>query len=159
MKVILKENVEKVGKIGDIKEVSAGFARNFLLPKKLALQANKQNMAVIVHEKQVLEKQKVQDRAALKEYAEKLSKASININVKTGEEGKLFGSVTKDDIAEQIKTGLGYDINKKDIVFEDQIKETGLYSVEIRLKSKKFPEDVTETAKMKVWVVEEKEQK
>ena len=159
MKVILKQNISGVGKIGDIKEVSAGYARNFLLPNTMALLANKQNMAVVQHAKEVLEKQKGVEKLSLKEFAEKLSKASINISVKTGEGGKLFGSVTKDDIVEQIKKDLGYDIDKKDIVFEDPIKETGLYSVEVKLRSKKFSDEIAESAKIKVWVVEEKEGK
>ncbi|MBU0952715.1 MAG: 50S ribosomal protein L9 [Elusimicrobia bacterium] len=159
MKVILKQNISGVGKIGDIKEVSPGHARNYLLPNALALLANDKNLAVVQRAKEVIEKQKGVEKGTLKEFAEKLSKASINIGVKTGEGGKLFGSVTKDDIVEQIKKDLGHDINKKDIVFEDPIKETGLYSVEIKLKSKKFSDEISETVKLKVWVVEKKEGK
>jgi len=155
MKVILKQDLEKLGRTGDIKDVKPGFARNFLFPKGLAVPATEKNIEILKLEKEKIKKAKDIEIKKIKELAEKISKLSLNINVKVGETGKMFGTVTKEDIVDSIKKTIDIDIDKQDILLEEPIKEIGVYNVEIKIKSKKFPEDVSEVARVKVWVVEE----
>ncbi|OGS20406.1 MAG: 50S ribosomal protein L9 [Elusimicrobia bacterium RIFOXYA2_FULL_39_19] len=156
MKIILKQDIKGLGNAGEVMDVKAGYARNLLFPKNLALIANDHSLAIIKHEKEIIEKLKGKEKIALKETIDKLSKVSVNISVKTGEGGKLFGSVTKDDIAEAIKKESGIDVDKHEVHLENPIKETGLYSVEVKVRSKKYSDEISETAKVKVWVVEVK---
>jgi len=155
MKVILKQDVEKLGKSGDIKDVKTGFARNFLFPKGLAIPATEKNVEILKLEKEKIKKAKDVELKKIKELAEKISKTSLNINVKVGESGKMFGTVTKEDLMNSLKKETELDIDKQDILLEEPIKETGIYNVEIKIKSKKFPEDISEIARVKVWVVGE----
>ncbi|MFN3966493.1 MAG: 50S ribosomal protein L9 [Endomicrobiia bacterium] len=155
MKVILKQDLEKVGKVGEIKDVKPGFARNYLFPKGFAVLATEENLNILKLEKEKLEKAKKIELKNVKEMADKLGKLSLNINVKVGESGKMFGTVTKEDIMELIKKETGFDLEKQDVLLEEPIKETGIYNVEIKMRSKKFPEDIFEIARVKVWVVGE----
>lgn len=155
MKVILKQDLEKLGRTGDIKDVKPGFARNFLFPKGLAVPATEKNIEILKLEKEKIKKAKDIEIKKIKELAEKISKTSLNINVKVGESGKMFGTVTKEDLMNSLKKETELDIDKQDILLEEPIKETGIYNVEIKIKSKKFPEDISEIARVKVWVVGE----
>jgi large subunit ribosomal protein L9 len=149
MKVILRTDITNVGRQGDIKEVSPGYARNYLLPKKMAMEATEQNLKLWEREKVRLEKQREQIIADAKVLAEKIEKASFTITVKVGDSGKLFGSVTTANIAKALADS-GFSIDKHDILLPEPIKEVGAYTVDIRL----HPEVI---AKAKVWIVAEKE--
>ncbi len=147
MLVILKENVDKLGRIGDVVKVTSGYARNFLIPNKKGVPANENNIAAIEHQKKMLEKKRSAEKSSAEELAKKIAAFTCNISRKTGEKDKLFGSVTTGDIADALKAG-GIEVEKRTIVLKDAIKALGVHTVEIRL----LPEV---TANLKVWVVKE----
>ena len=148
MKVILRSDIVNVGRQGEIKEIAAGYARNFLLPKKLVMEASTTNLKIWEREKIKLEAEREKIIAEAKVLAEKIGKASLTINMKVGENGKLFGSVTNGDISEAFKNN-DLEINKHSILLAEPIKEVGAFTVNVRV----HPEEVAEA---KVWVVEEK---
>jgi large subunit ribosomal protein L9 len=148
MKVILIGDVPGAGRRGDIIEVSPGHARNFLIPRKLALEANDANMKVYEREKAKIMKQREEEAGQARSLAGNMEKHSFTITVKTGENGKLFGSVTNADIA-KVMTDNGYETDKHDVQLDEPIKEVGVYTVNVKLTH-----DVV--AKVKVWIVEEK---
>jgi large subunit ribosomal protein L9 len=147
MLVVLKENVENLGRIGEVVKVANGYARNFLIPNRLVAPANENNVAQIEHQKKMLEKKRSAEKLSAEELAKKIAGFTCNISRKTGEKDKLFGSVTSTDIAEALKAG-GIEIEKRSIHMKDAIKALGVHNVEIRL----LPEV---TANLKVWVVKE----
>lgn len=132
MQVILKENVENLGHIGDIVKVAPGYARNFLLPKKLALPATEKNAKELEHAKRQLAYKKNQVLESAKLLAGKLEALSLTLSHKAGEEGKLFGSVTNMDIAAALKAN-GIEIDRKAILLQDHIKSVGEYSVPVKI--------------------------
>lgn len=132
MKVFLKEDVKSLGKIGDIVTVSEGYARNYLLPQKFAVEANTKNIKEFEHNKRIIQEKAAKVRDANKSLADSLSALTLTIRAKAGEEDKLFGSVTNMDIAEALKAE-GHDIDKKKIVMEEPIKRLGSYTAEIKL--------------------------
>ena len=146
MKVILSDDVKNLGKMGEVVNVSDGYARNFLLPKKFAVEANTKNLKEFEHNKKIIKDKAVKLKESFKSVAEKLSLLSLTIKAKTGEEDKLFGSVTNMNIAEALAAE-GYDIDKKKIIMEP-IKRLGEYSVTIKL-----PAEIS--AEVKVNVVQE----
>lgn len=133
MKVILLQEVKKLGKQGDVLEVAEGYARNFLFAKKLAIQANAENLNVITQSKsaQSHREQRQKDEAQL--LAAQIAKASVRLVVKTGDGGKLFGTITSKDIAAAIKEQHGLDIDKKKIEIKTPIKNTGTFTAAIKL--------------------------
>ena len=133
MKVILLEDVKGTGKKGQIVNASDGYANNFLFPKKLAVAATNDNLNSIKLQKKTEDKRKAEELAAAKELAEKLTNKDIKISVKTGDNGKLFGSVTNKEIAAAIEQQTGLVIDKKKIVLNDQIKMVGTRHVNIKL--------------------------
>jgi large subunit ribosomal protein L9 len=132
MKVFLREDVKNVGKIGEVVSVSDGYARNFLFPKKLAVEANTKNIKEFEHNKRVIQERAAKIKDASKATADNLSALTLEIKAKAGEEEKLFGSVTTMDIAEALKAH-GFEIDKKRISLEEPIKRLGEYSVEIKI--------------------------
>jgi large subunit ribosomal protein L9 len=148
MKVILRADITNVGRQGDIKEVSAGFARNFLVPKKLAMQATPQNLKIWEREKVRLEKIREEIIAAAKVLAEKIEATPLSIKVKVGDNGKIFGSVTSANISDLFKAA-GLEVSKKDVLLAQPLKETGTHNINVRL----HPEVV---AKAVVEIIEEK---
>ncbi len=134
MKVILKEDVRNIGTMGQIVDVADGYARNFLVPKGLAVDANVKNIRALEHAKKTIQEKAKKIRGQAQELSDKIANMIIMIKAKSGEEGKLFGSVTSMDIAEQMKNQ-GIDIDKKKIVIEEPIKRLGSYSVGIKLHS------------------------
>nr|WP_314276390.1 50S ribosomal protein L9 [uncultured Peptostreptococcus sp.] len=136
MKVILLKDVKGTGKKDEIKEVSDGYARNFLLKKGLALEANQSNV------KELDEKAKSKERKALIEYEEavllgkQMENISIEIMVKSGDAGRIFGSITSKEIAEQLKKQKNLDIDKRKILMDEPIKTLGSTFVEIKLHQK-----------------------
>jgi len=133
MKVILQQEVKKVGKKGDIIEVSEGYARNYLLPQKLAIPATNSNVNNAQQQKDA-EQRKIQravDEARV--MASQLSKVEVTLPVKTGEGGKMFGSVTAKDIAEALVAQRGIDLDKRKIDLKDAIKSPGTFPVTIKI--------------------------
>lgn len=145
MKVILIENVSRLGKIGDVVSVKEGYARNFLIPKNKAKIATDGNMKMLeaLKKKQAIEDKKILDEA--KGLAEKLASLSLTIGAQAGEEDKLFGSVSNDMISEALAEE-GIKIDKRDIVLEEPIKKLGAFQVVVKL----HPEV---KANLRVWVV------
>lgn len=132
MKVILREDVKNLGHMGEVVNVSDGYARNFLLPKKLAADATTKNLKEFEHNKKVILEKAARLKESVKSIADKLSSLSLTIKAKTGEDDKLFGSVTNMNIAEAL-AAQGYDIDKKKIIMDEPIKRLGEYSVTIKL--------------------------
>lgn len=145
MKVILLQDVKKLGKKGDILEISDGYARNFLFPRKLAEQANDNNVHILNTKKENERKLKLAEIEAAQKLAADLKGKEIKIVGKAGDNGRLFGAITSKDVAEKINEIYKLKIDKKKIVM-DTIKLTGQYDIEIKL----YPEVST---KMKVIIV------
>lgn len=147
MKVILRQNVEKLGQPGDVVEVKDGYARNYLIPKKIAYPATEGFLKAFEEEKkQQARRQKKELRLAEKLAAE-LETLSVTIPVKVGEDDKLFGAVTAQMIADALAEK-GIQVDKRKIELEDQIKTVGVYTVGVKLHT-------NVVAKLKVWVVKE----
>lgn len=132
MKVFLKEDVKNLGKMGDVVNVAEGFARNFLLPKKFAVEANTKNLKEFEHNKRIIDGKAAKIKDASKATADKLSALTLKIRAKAGEEEKLFGSVTTMDIAEAFKAE-GFEVDKKKILLVEPIKRLGEYTVEVKI--------------------------
>jgi large subunit ribosomal protein L9 len=147
MLVILRENVENLGRIGDLVNVSSGFARNYLIPRKLVMVADPSNVKMIENQKKVLEKKRQVARSASEELAKKLNDQSVTIARKVGDNDKLFGSVTQSDIMDALKKA-GHSVEKRMISLEQPIKALGVHTVTV-----KFDQDVS--AAVKVWIVKE----
>ena len=133
MQIVLLQDVKSLGKKGDVVKVNDGYARNFILPKKLGVEANAANLNTLKLQKANAEKIEAAKVAEAKELSEKLSNASVTLKIKTGEGGKTFGSVTGKEIAQAIKYELGIDIDKKRIVLPEPIKAVGTREVQIKL--------------------------
>lgn len=133
MKVILQQEVKKLGKKGDIIEVSEGYARNYLLPQKLAIPATANNVNNAKIQKAAEERRKERALDEAKLLAAQMAKIAITIPVKMGEGGRLFGSVTAKDIAEAIAKEHKLDIDKRKIELKDAIKSLGTFTVPIKL--------------------------
>jgi large subunit ribosomal protein L9 len=147
MKVVLKDDVKNVGKMGQIADVADGFARNYLLPKGLAIEASTKNVKSMEHEKRIIQEKAKKIRNSALDLSQKISAMTLVIKAKAGEEGKLFGAVTTMDIAEQMKNE-GIEIDKKRISLDEPIKRIGTYSVSVKV----HPEVSTQ---INVQVVEE----
>jgi large subunit ribosomal protein L9 len=132
MKVILKEDVEALGSMGDLVTVSDGYARNFLIPKKKAVEATTKSVKVLEHEKRLIADHARKIKKEHEALAEKINATPITIAVQVGEEGKLFGSVTNKDIAEALSKE-GIEIDKRKIQLEDPLKEIGNFTVPIQV--------------------------
>ncbi|MDA1081247.1 MAG: 50S ribosomal protein L9 [Gemmatimonadetes bacterium] len=145
MEVILREAVEKLGHPGDVVKVSPGFARNYLLPRGIAYEATPGNLKRIAQEKGRLEAAESTRRAAAQVIADSLEPISLTFSARVGDEGKLFGSVTSADIAEQL-AAQGVHIEKRMIDLHDPIRALGVYKVPVKLHA-----DVK--AEIKVWVI------
>ena len=132
MKVVLKQDVKGLGKKGELVNASDGYARNFLFPKKLAVEANAQNMSELKNREQAEKYRIATETAAAKANAEKMSGKTIKITAKAGANGKLFGSVTSKELAEKIADEFGIKVDKKKIVVDD-IKQFGTFEFEVKL--------------------------
>ena len=145
MKVILQQDVKKVGKKGEIIEVSEGYGRNFLLPKKYAVEATASNLNVAKAQAKSAERRKAQATDAARLMAAQLAKVEITIPVKIGEGGKLFGSVTGKDIADALKKDHGIELDKRKIALEHEVVGPGEYDAVIKV----HPE-ITSTIKVHI---------
>lgn len=149
MKVILLEDVKALGKKGEIVNVNDGYARNFILPKKLGLEANGKNMNDLKLQKNNEAKVAKEHLEAAKELAKQLEAGKVEVAIKVGEGGKVFGSVSNKEIAAEVKKQLGLEIDKKKVQLKDALKTLGTHKVPVKL----HPEV---TAEVTVEVKEEK---
>ncbi len=133
MKVIFLQDVKGKGKKGDIKEVSDGYAKNFLLPKKVAIEATNANINDAKGKKEAIQHRKDVEEENARILCDKISKISITIVTKVGDNGKLFGSVTSKDLSDELKKEFGFDVDKRKFVLPDGIKSAGEYTVDIKL--------------------------
>ena len=148
MKVILLENIKGVGKKDEIINANDGYARNFLFPKKLAVEANKGNLANLKSKQDSNKFKRDTERKEAEEIAKKINDIVLKIKVKAGENGKIFGGVTAKEISENLKSEFNLDIDKKKISLKETIKTLGTTNVDIKLF-----EGVA--AKLKVSTIEE----
>ncbi|MBI5576126.1 MAG: 50S ribosomal protein L9 [Deltaproteobacteria bacterium] len=139
MKVILREDIEKLGKAGDIVKVADGYGRNFLIPRRLAVTANLRNLKTLEHDKRVIEARVKKSLKAAESLASKLAAVSVTIPAKAGEEGKLFGAITSRDIAEALEKA-GVPVDRKLVQLPDPIKHLGDYKVKVKAGGDHLPE-------------------
>lgn len=147
MKVILLTEVKALGKKGQVCEVADGYARNFLLPRGLAVEATSGNMQDMAHKKAAEEKRKENEKQMALVLAERLNKLTVEVTTRIGEGGRLFGSVTNKEIAETLKKRYSVDLDKRKIEVKEPIKALGNYVIQVRL----YP-DIT--AKVQIQVIE-----
>ncbi len=145
MKVVLLDDVEKLGKLGDIVNVKPGYARNYLFPRKIAIEATDKSLQVLEHRKRKRAEALARMKADMEALAEKIKSTSCTVEAAAGEEDKLFGSVTSEHIAEALAAE-GITVDKKQIHIEEPIRKLGVYQVHIKLS----PEV---SATTKVWVI------
>ena len=147
MEIILRQSIENLGKPGDIVKVSAGYARNYLLPRGLAYEATLGNRKRIAMEKARLEAAEGERIKTAQTLAERLEAVQLTFSARVGDEEKLFGSVTTADIAHQLQSQ-GFEVEKKQIDLHEPIKTLGVYKIPIRLHAEVKPE-------IRVWVIKQ----
>ncbi len=147
VEVVLKENLEHLGSIGDVVKVRRGYARNYLLPRGLAVVASRGNVKQVEHEKSMQAQRIAKLRAEQEDVVSQLAKVTVMVAKEAGEDGKLFGSVTSNDVLEGLKSkGVEVDIDKKKLIMPEQtIKEVGSYEIGVKL-----PYGLTATVKLEV---------
>lgn len=149
MKVILSADVPELGEIGDVVTVKSGYARNYLLPKKLAELATSRNIKQLEHSKQKIEAKRRREKMTAEELAAKLGQAQVRILAKVGEEEHLYGSVTNAMIAQNL-IDQGFEIDKRNIQMAEPIRSTGVFTVPVKVHKEVV-------AEVKVWVVADEE--
>jgi len=147
MKVVLRQAVEKLGQLGDVVEVKDGYARNYLIPKRIAYPATEGYLKTLEEEKKQYARRQQKELRAAEKLAAELEKVSLTIPVKVGEDDRLFGAVTAQMIADALAEK-GIQLDKRKIELEEQIKTIGVYEIGVKLHSSVM-------AKLKVWVVKE----
>ncbi len=145
MKVILKKDIDTLGNAGDIVEVKQGYARNFLIPSNMAIAASPSNLRSFNEEKKLFERRELKGKKEAELLAAKLDKVSLTATVQVGEEDKVFGSVTNQNIADMLKDQ-GFDIDRRKIQLDEPLKALGVYDIPVKLHHEV-------EAKVKVWVV------
>lgn len=145
MEIILRQEVENLGDMGEVVKVKDGYARNYLIPNGMAYFASESALKKLEREKVHYEKKMAEQKAAAEEVASKFDDLQVTIAMKVGEEGRLFGSVTPQMIAQELSI-MGHEIDRKDITIPDAIKSLGIFEVLVKLHR-----DVT--TKLKVWVI------
>ncbi len=133
MKVILLQDVKSLGKKGEIVDVNDGYARNYVLPKKLGVEANNKNMNDLRLQKAHEEKVAAEKLAAAKQLAGRLEQEKVQLTIKMGSNGKPFGAIASKELAEAVKLQLGIEVDKKKINLKESIKELGVHEVTIKL--------------------------
>jgi large subunit ribosomal protein L9 len=147
MKVILRQDLEKLGSAGEIVSVKPGFARNYLLPRGFAYEATSANVRQLEEDRRRAEQRAKRDFLEARRRAAQLEGVSLTFHAKAGEESKLFGSITSADIADRLgEQGLDFTIDRRQVDLPDPIKALGVYSVPVRLHAEVRPE-------IKVWVI------
>ncbi|HUI09575.1 MAG TPA: 50S ribosomal protein L9 [Bacteroidota bacterium] len=147
MKVILRKEHEKLGAVGAVVDVKDGYARNFLIPEGIAFPASDGSMRALEEEKKQADRRRTKEQKGSEKLAAELEKLSITLQMKVGEDEKLFGAVTSQMVADALKEK-GFEIDKRIIDLEEPIKALGIYTVPVKL-----PQNVT--GQVKVWVVRE----
>jgi large subunit ribosomal protein L9 len=145
--IILQQDIENLGEAGEVVDVKPGYARNYLLPRGLAIPATEGNVKRIEQERRRLHRARTRERDQAEELSQQLADRSVSFSVRAGEEGRLFGSVTSTDIAERLAEE-GIAVDRRLIRLEEPIKELGVYRVAVELHADVRPE-------LKVWVVAE----
>lgn len=149
VKVILREDVEKLGEAGEVVTVKPGFARNYLLPQSLAYKATAASIRQLEQERERAEQRARRDYLEARRRASQLEDIQLTFHARAGEESKLFGSIGSADIADRLsQQGLDFEVDKRDVELEEPIKALGVYNVPIRLHGEVKPE-------VKVWVIKE----
>ena len=133
MKVILLENIKNVGKKDEVINASDGYARNYLFPKKLAVEANRENMSKLKSRENADKYRKDQERKQAEEIAKKMQGIMLKVKVKAGENGKIFGGVTSKEISDELKKQYQIEVDKKKILLSENIKNLGMFVVDIKL--------------------------
>ena len=133
MKVILQKDIKGQGKKGELKEVSDGYGRNYLIPRGLAVEATADNLNTMKLQDKARQAQIAREKALAQEYAEKLGSVIVHVKAKGGEGGRLFGSVTSKEISEQLEAQHGMKIGKNQIVQSEPIKQFGTYQIKCKL--------------------------
>jgi large subunit ribosomal protein L9 len=151
VEVILKQDIPKLGKMGDVVRVRDGYARNYLLPRGMALVANQRNLRVLEHQRRILQEKRGRVLRQAQSLAEKLAQVALTVPARVGETGRLFGSVTNLDL-EQALREQGVEIDRRDILLEGPIKAVGEYEVPVRIAP-----EVTAQIKVRVVPLEEAE--
>lgn len=134
MKVILKQDVEKLGRRGDVVNVAPGYGRNYLIPRKMALAVTPTNMKAIEIERQALKKKVEAERKTFQSLVEKLNQVTLTFARRAGDKDVIFGSVSSGDIRDGL-AGLGYDIDKKKILLDEPIKRLGHFAVPVKVSA------------------------
>ncbi len=147
MKIILRQNFEKLGVIGDVVEVADGYARNFLIPKKIAFMASAGSLRALEEEKKQHQFREKKELVKAQKISQELEKLSITIPMKVGEDDKLFGSVTAQMVADALQEK-GMTLDKRIIDFEEPVKALGIYTASVKLHAEV-------SGKLKIWVVKE----
>ncbi|MCS6951412.1 MAG: 50S ribosomal protein L9 [Bryobacterales bacterium] len=146
MQVILRENIEKLGNRGDIVTVADGYARNYLLPRRLAVPATEANKKIVEQERQAHLRREAKERSEAEELARLLAGVTVTIRQKAGEHDQLFGSVTARDIAEALQRQ-NYTVDRRKIQLEEPIKQLGEYKVPVRLHKEVTAEILVQVVK------------
>lgn len=133
MQIILLADVKSLGKEGDVVKVSDGYARNFILPKKLGVEATPKNMEELKERKAAEAQRRQEIYEEARSFGDKLSAATVKLSIKGGQGGRTFGAVTAKEISAGIEEQLGYEVDKKKIVLAENIKNAGVYNVTIKL--------------------------
>ena len=136
MEVILMEDVKSLGKKGEIVKVNDGYARNFILPKKLGIEASKQNIYELKLQKDAEDRRQKEILEEAKQLAKKLEASTVNLKIKAGESGKTFGSISTKEIAAALNEQPGFELDKKKIQLSEPIKNAGTYTVGVKLHPK-----------------------
>ena len=147
MKVILSDNIKGVGKKDEVINASDGYARNFLFPRKLAVEANAENMSKLKNKQDSAQHKKDVEKEKAEEIVKKLKDITVSIKVKAGDNGRIFGGVTSKEISESLKEQFKIDIDKKKIVLNETIKNLGVFNVSVKLF-----EGITGTLKVNVTI-------
>lgn len=135
MKVILCEHVANLGEMGETVKVADGYARNYLIPRKMAVSVDSSSAKKIEHEMRLIKKREEKVRVQLQEQARKMAELSLEFRMRAGQEEKLFGSVTSGMIAEQLREEHGYEVDRRSIELDEAIKQLGVYTVGVNLGS------------------------
>lgn len=147
MKLILRKDIEKLGKVGDVINAKDGYARNYLIPRDIAFVANESNVKALEEEKKQVARKTEKEKKSSEALAGELEKISVTIKMKVGEDEKLFGSVTSQMIADALKEK-GVILDKRQIELEDTLKTLGIFDVNVKLAG-------GVAGKVKVWIVRE----
>jgi large subunit ribosomal protein L9 len=151
MKVILAADVPNVGKKSEVKDLSEGFVRNYLLPQKLVLPYTEENLRFIEDLKKNESARRQKEETALNETKHKLEHNTVTVLVKLGKDNKFFGAITKEDIARHVEKDTGVKVDRHAVMLAEPIRDIGVFPVDIRIQSARF-RDMSVTANVKLWV-------